>query len=184
MAGGDLQRAADLLMGDDKKEEEEEVRAPIPAFDDQLIQQGQEQKRRKVQEAIEQDSAAMGRRMAFDRPGSGGSFQANLRAEEGAINKLFAAPDFSDARPYHEVLAASGREGRWLLVNIQQADSFASHALNRDVWSDETVRELVCGSFIFWQRDDQSAEGKQFCQYHKCGDALPRILAVDPRTGR
>jgi hypothetical protein len=40
---------------------------------------------------------------------------------------------------------------RWLLVNIQRDSEFASHALNRDVWRDELVENLVREGFIFWQ---------------------------------
>ena len=40
---------------------------------------------------------------------------------------------------------------RWLLVNIQSQDDFACHALNRDVWREELVENLVREGFIFWQ---------------------------------
>ena len=40
---------------------------------------------------------------------------------------------------------------RWLLVNIQTVDDFACHALNRDVWGDELVENLVQEGFILWQ---------------------------------
>lgn len=75
-------------------------------------------------------------------------------------------------------------ECKWILVNIQQSEVFASHQLNRDVWNDETIRDIVDGSFLFWQRDDKSTEGVQFCQYHNCGHQLPHICIIDPRTGR
>merc|ERR1719188_2381565 len=64
-----------------------------------------------------------------------------------------------------------------------QAEVFESHRLNRDIWSDETIRDLVLESFLFWQRDDKSTEGEQFCKYHKI-PALPHICIVDPRTKR
>jgi len=69
-------------------------------------------------------------------------------------------------------------------VNIQQAEVFASHQLNRDVWSDDTIKDIVMGSFYFWQRDDKSTEGVQFCNYYQCGHQLPHICVVDPRTKR
>jgi hypothetical protein len=40
---------------------------------------------------------------------------------------------------------------RWLLVNIQRDSEFSSHALNRDVWRDELVENLIREGFIFWQ---------------------------------
>jgi hypothetical protein len=66
---------------------------------------------------------------------------------------MFAPPD-------HLIYKEGGFEGartmakdskRWLLVNIQSENEFASHALNRDVWRDELVENLVREGFIFWQ---------------------------------
>lgn len=37
------------------------------------------------------------------------------------------------------------------LVNVQSNAQFASHQLNRDVWSHNTVRDIVKSAFIFWQ---------------------------------
>jgi hypothetical protein len=40
---------------------------------------------------------------------------------------------------------------RWLLCNIQSDDDFACHALNRDVWGDDLVENLVREGFVLWQ---------------------------------
>ena len=64
------------------------------------------------------------------------------------------------APPTHLMYTAGGFQGaravakdskRWLLVNIQKDSEFSSHALNRDVWRDELVENLVREGFIFWQ---------------------------------
>ena len=66
---------------------------------------------------------------------------------------MFAAPE-------HLIYKEGGFEGartmakdskRWLLVNIQRDSEFASHALNRDVWRDELIENLVREGFIFSQ---------------------------------
>ena len=63
--------------------------------------------------------------------------------------------------PVHLMHRAGGFQGartmakdskRWLLVNIQRDSEFSSHALNRDVWRDELVENLVREGFIFWQQ--------------------------------
>merc|ERR1740138_2055045 len=139
----------------------------------------------------------MNRRMSFDRPvdiaeaGAGG--EGHDRAEDGtggapstgqAINQLFAPPSYNEPMTYYQTVEKAKEMGKWLLVNIQQAEVFASHTLNRDVWSHDTIKEIVEGSFLFWQRDDKSTEGAQFCQYYQCGHQLPHICVIDPRTGR
>jgi len=69
--------------------------------------------------------------------------------------------------PTHLMHRAGGFQGartmakdskRWLLVNIQRDSEFASHALNRDVWRDELVENLVREGFIFWQQVCYSAD--------------------------
>lgn len=36
---------------------------------------------------------------------------------------------------------------------VQDHQEFASHRLNKDVWSNETILTLLRGNFIFWQRN-------------------------------
>lgn len=64
------------------------------------------------------------------------------------------------AAPSHLMHKAGGFQGarqvakdskRWLLVNIQKDSEFASHALNRDVWRNDLVENLIREGFIFWQ---------------------------------
>jgi UBX domain-containing protein 7 len=74
--------------------------------------------------------------------------------EPARLSDMFSAP-------IHIMHTAGGFQGartmakdskRWLLVNIQRDAEFASHALNRDVWRDELVENLIREGFIFWQQ--------------------------------
>ena len=40
---------------------------------------------------------------------------------------------------------------KWLLVNVQDAREFSSHILNRDVWNNSKVKNVVDTSFLLWQ---------------------------------
>jgi hypothetical protein len=69
------------------------------------------------------------------------------------LSDMFAAPS-------HLVHTGGGFQGarttakdarRWLLVNLQRDSEFSCHALNRDVWRDELVENLIREGFIFWQ---------------------------------
>jgi hypothetical protein len=71
---------------------------------------------------------------------------------------------------------------RWLLVNIQTEDDFACHALNRDVWHDELVENLIREGFVFWQIHSTTPEGLTYCQRYKV-EGYPHIAILDPRTG-
>ena len=79
-----------------------------------------------------------------------------VRAPQSSLARLadmFAPPD-------HLIYKEGGFEGartmakdskRWLLVNLQRDSEFSCHALNRDVWRDELVENLIREGFIFWQ---------------------------------
>lgn len=38
-----------------------------------------------------------------------------------------------------------------MLVNVQDSREFASQVLNRDVWSDDNVKDVIREHFVFWQ---------------------------------
>lgn len=43
------------------------------------------------------------------------------------------------------------REGKWLLANLQRGDDFASHVLNRNIWTNDHVKEVVRANFSVFQ---------------------------------
>eukprot|EP00521_Asterionellopsis_glacialis_P011221 CAMPEP_0195295650 /NCGR_PEP_ID=MMETSP0707-20130614/17781_1 /TAXON_ID=33640 /ORGANISM="Asterionellopsis glacialis, Strain CCMP134" /LENGTH=574 /DNA_ID=CAMNT_0040356921 /DNA_START=243 /DNA_END=1964 /DNA_ORIENTATION=+ len=105
-----------------------------------------------------------------------------------------AAPTLSDmfAAPSHLIHRGGGFQGarsvakdsrRWLLVNLQRDSEFSSHALNRDVWRDELVENLIREGFIFWQAYDVQDEGQTYAQRYTVAD-YPHVAIIDPRTGR
>lgn len=46
---------------------------------------------------------------------------------------------------------AAKQQKKWLLVNIQTEAEFDCHRLNRDVWKDEMVQNIIECNCIFWQ---------------------------------
>lgn len=42
-------------------------------------------------------------------------------------------------------------QNKWLMINIQNVQDFACQCLNRDVWSNEAVKNIIRDHFIFWQ---------------------------------
>ena len=42
-------------------------------------------------------------------------------------------------------------QGRWILVNVQNAQEFACQVLNRDVWSHIPIKQIIQSNFVFWQ---------------------------------
>lgn len=52
---------------------------------------------------------------------------------------------FVEAREYAK------SKNRWLLVNVQNPQEFACQMLNRDVWSDKQIKEIIKDHFVLWQ---------------------------------
>jgi hypothetical protein len=110
-----------------------------------------------------------------DNMGSSGNDGDEEEKDDGESrsrrNNLGAGAGLADmfAPPHHLLFKEGGFEGaremaksnrRWLLVNLQRDSEFACHALNRDVWRDELVENLVREGFVFWQdvsRNESSA---------------------------
>lgn len=99
------------------------------------------------------------------------------------IEDLFRPPldlmfrgDFVSARD------KSTAENKWLLVNIQNGREFPCQTLNRDVWSDQIVKDIVKEHFIFWQVYHDTHEGGKFVQFYRVG-SQPYVSIIDPRTG-
>jgi hypothetical protein len=98
-----------------------------------------------------------------DNDGDDDDYEYNDDGEEEKESRpKIQAPSLSDmfAAPEHLIFNDGGFEGarnmakdnkRWLLVNLQKNSEFSSHALNRDVWRDELVENLIREGFIFWQ---------------------------------
>ena len=99
-------------------------------------------------------------------------FEVVVRPPDANLTDIFSPP-------IHLMHRAGGFQGaramakdskRWLLVNIQRDSEFSSHALNRDVWRDELVENLVREGFIFWQ---------QVCAVHVVEEFLPFFHNID-----
>jgi hypothetical protein len=80
-------------------------------------------------------------------------------------------------------------EKKWLLVNLQDMSDFNCQALNRDLWKDEAVAQLVQENFIFLQYTKGDHRADQYITFymhngtHENPDNYPHVSIVDPRTG-
>uniref|UniRef100_A0A2K5QVY9 UBX domain-containing protein 7 n=1 Tax=Cebus imitator TaxID=2715852 RepID=A0A2K5QVY9_CEBIM len=162
---------------------EEEVRAPIPQKQEILVEPeplfGAPKRRRPA-------------RSIFD---GFRDFQTEtIRQEQelrngGAIDKklttladLFRPPiDLMHKGSFETAKECGQMQNKWLMINIQNVQDFACQCLNRDVWSNEAVKNIIREHFIFWQVYHDSEEGQRYIQFYKLGD-FPYVSILDPRT--
>jgi len=121
----------------------------------------------------------------------GGDSNNNNEARGNGVN--VHPPSLSNlfAQPTHLMHRGGGFMGaknfakdarRWLLVNIQSDNDFACHALNRDVWRNDLVENLVREGFILWQTMSHTNEGQTYITRYKV-TGYPHLAIIDPRTG-
>ncbi|XP_017460730.1 PREDICTED: UBX domain-containing protein 7-like [Rhagoletis zephyria] len=98
------------------------------------------------------------------------------------LGDLFRPPtDIAFAGTFQAGRARATALSRWLLVNVQD-DNFNSQVLNRDVWANKDVRQVIKRRFLLWQIDADTSEGRRFVTFYHCAN-LPYVCVVDPRTG-
>ncbi|KAH0623961.1 hypothetical protein JD844_007189 [Phrynosoma platyrhinos] len=109
----------------------------------------------------------------------------------GAIDKklttladLFRPPiDLMHKGSFETAKECGQMQNKWLMINIQNVQDFACQCLNRDVWSNEAVKNIIREHFIFWQVYHDSEEGQRYIQFYKLAD-FPYVSILDPRTGQ
>ncbi|CCE85462.1 Piso0_005058 [Millerozyma farinosa CBS 7064] len=74
------------------------------------------------------------------------------------------------------------RDKKWILINIQNFSEFSCQVLNRDLWSNSSVKILVNENFIFLQYQHDSPNGASYSNFYSIDD-YPHIAILDPLTG-
>lgn len=90
---------------------------------------------------------------------------------------------------WDEAREGGKQEMKWIMVNLQDMNDFSCQALNRDIWKDQAVRDLVSKNFIFLQYDKDYPNSQEYVHFyfphqsHENPDNYPHVSIVDPRTG-
>ncbi|KAL1763851.1 UBX domain-containing protein 7 isoform X1 [Sigmodon hispidus] len=92
--------------------------------------------------------------------------QEQVLRNGGAIDKklttlvnLFRPPiDLMHKGSFETAKECGQMQNKWLMINIQNVQDFACQCLNRDVWSNEAVKNIIREHFIFWQVYHDSKE--------------------------
>ncbi|KAJ8662049.1 hypothetical protein O0I10_002381 [Lichtheimia ornata] len=106
-----------------------------------------------------------------------------MSAKAKRLADLFRPPfDIMFKGGFEAARATAREQTKWLMVNIQDPTEFTCQMLNRDLWSDETVKEFVRESFVFLQYACESPEGKRYLTYYPISK-YPHVAIIDARTG-
>ncbi|XP_075057710.1 UBX domain-containing protein 7 [Mixophyes fleayi] len=163
---------------------EDDVRAPIPQKQEVLVEPeifGAPKRRRPARsifdgfrdfqtETIHQEQELR----------NGGAMDKKLTT----LADLFRPPiDLMHKGSFETAKECGQLKNKWLMINIQNVQDFACQCLNRDIWSNESVKTLIREHFIFWQVYHDSDEGQRYIQFYKLSQ-FPYVSILDPRTGQ
>lgn len=73
-------------------------------------------------------------------------------------------------------------QNRWLMIDIQNPTEFPCQALNRDIWSDGSIKGVIQESFLFMQWNCDTPNGRRYITYYPV-EKYPHVSILDPRTG-
>ena len=106
-----------------------------------------------------------------------------LSSTQRRLAELFKPPFELIMRTSLDGARQQGKEERkWILVNIQDQSEFQCQVLNRDFWTDSSVRDIVRSEFIFLQYQNDSPHGQNYQNFYSV-TAYPHISILDPMTG-
>ncbi|OAA55717.1 uas [Cordyceps fumosorosea ARSEF 2679] len=106
------------------------------------------------------------------------------------LEDLFRPPyDLMVRMSWDEARTLGKGDMKWILVNLQDMSDFNCQALNRDIWKDQSVKDLVSENFIFLQYDKDYPDAEEYINLylpngtHENPDNYPYVSIIDPRTG-
>lgn len=131
----------------------------------------------------EEDAGSHAHRLAMATGGA-----STVSQKSNMLAEMYRAPyEIISRMPWDEAREKGREEEKWLLVNVQDPSIFDCQILNRDIWKNEDIMDVVRESFIFLQYNRDTRDSS-YVQYYFHGsldnqDAYPHIAIVDPRTG-
>uniref|UniRef100_A0A672QXM0 UBX domain-containing protein 7 n=1 Tax=Sinocyclocheilus grahami TaxID=75366 RepID=A0A672QXM0_SINGR len=163
----------------------DDVRAPIPQKQDILVEPeplfGVPKRRRPARSIFDGFRDFQTETMRQEQELRNGSA---VDKKLSTLADLFRPPIELMHKGSFETAKDSGQlENKWLMINIQNVQDFACQCLNRDVWSNDAVKNIIREHFIFWQVYHDSEEGQRYIQFYKL-NKFPYISILDPRTGQ
>lgn len=106
-----------------------------------------------------------------------------LSKKRNTLAQLFRPPlDLIFTGTFESAKKLGSKQSKWLLVDVQNTEEFDCQILNRDLWSDTTVKEIIKANFIFLQTYFDTEEGHRLVSCYKITQ-YPFVAIIDPRTG-
>lgn len=131
--------------------------------------------------------------------GLGADFNTSLGGVNASLGSLASAPvppkptssqapdEILSTLTWEEAQEVGIKEERWILISIHDPAIAKCQVLNRDIWNDPKIIDLVREKFTFFQCRKDEYRAREYISSHfpvyKLQGAYPHVAIVDPRTG-
>lgn len=118
------------------------------------------------------------------QPTSTSEWGANWQGDTAGKRKslladLYKSPEYKFSGTLQEACRLAEQQNKAVIVNIQSVQVFDSHLLNRDVWKDTVIKQMIDHNFILCQWDAVDSEGSKYIQFYNCY-SLPHLAILNP----
>ncbi|CCK69635.1 DNA protein crosslink repair co-factor UBX5 KNAG_0C05370 [Huiozyma naganishii CBS 8797] len=107
--------------------------------------------------------------------------------KEQRLARLFRPPfSIITTCGLEEARSIAQREGKWVMLNVQDNAIFQCQVVNRDLWSSPRLKALIRDKFVFLQYLVRSPQAEPYLNFYGVGDLehdLPHVAILDPVTG-
>merc|ERR1712226_571585 len=176
------------LIIDDDEDDEDEVRAPIPQRQEVLVEDQYhaipiQARPKRVSHSVFNACRDFQKESEEYEDQLRNKLNTKQVRKRKRLHELFQPPvDLIHLGDFQSARNVCNTKKKWLLVNIQNSIEFACQVVNRDVWSNPTVRDIINANFIMWQVPHDSDEGLHYATFYNVKN-FPHISVIDPRTG-
>ncbi|CEP14380.1 hypothetical protein [Parasitella parasitica] len=110
-------------------------------------------------------------------------FGSSATVKAKKLADLFRPPfDIMFCGNFEKARETAKEKNKWLMINVQDPTEFSCQKLNRDLWSDQFVKDIIKESFIFLQYNNTNPDGTRYSTYYTIS-GYPHIAIIDARTG-
>ena len=104
-------------------------------------------------------------------------------SENSIFNTTCSPVYLNENKSFREIKDQAKNSNKYLIVSIRSNDVLAGIHLNRDIWCQESVQDIIKDNFCCWQQLNTTNEGQYVCNLYNITTS-PYICIIEACTGR
>ncbi|KAJ2453835.1 UBX domain protein Ubx2 [Coemansia sp. RSA 2424] len=115
--------------------------------------------------------------------GESTGMMSEASSRRNRLAELFKPPfDIMHSGDIDSARQEAMEDGKWVMINLQEVTDFKCQALNRDIWRQKVIKDIVRQDFVFFQVSIDTAEGVKLATMYSAAE-FPFVAVIHPKTG-